>query len=133
MRVVIDTNCFLAILPRKSVYRPIFDAFREGKFEIAISNEILNEYAEIFTQKMSFEISENLIELILKQPNTIQTEVFYFWNLIDVDFDDNKFTDLAISANADYILTHDRHFDLVKIIEFPKVEIIGLKGFLLKI
>ncbi len=133
MRVVIDTNCFLAILPKKSIYRPIFDAFRQSKFEIAISNEILNEYAEIFTQKMSFEISENLIELILKQPNTIQTEVFYFWNLIDVDFDDNKFADLAISANADYILTQDRHFDIMKNIEFPKVEIMDLQDFLLKI
>ena len=57
MRIVLDTNCFLAILPKKSYYRPIFDAFKEGKFELAISTEILDEYAEIFEQKMTAEIS----------------------------------------------------------------------------
>jgi uncharacterized protein len=29
MRIVIDTNCFWAILPKKSPYRPIFDAYLE--------------------------------------------------------------------------------------------------------
>jgi uncharacterized protein len=130
MRVVIDTNCFLAILPKKSIYRPIFDAYRQGKFELAISTDILNEYAEIFSKKMSFEISENIIELILKQPNTIESDIYYYWNLIIEDMDDNKYSDLAISANAEYILTLDRHFDILKTISFPKVKVINLEGFL---
>ena len=90
MRVAIDTNCFLAIIPKLSRYRPIFDAFRQRKFELAVSTEILNEYSEIFTQKMTAEISENLLELILKQPNTIQTEIFYRWVLITADIDDRN-------------------------------------------
>jgi uncharacterized protein len=130
MRVVIDTNCFLAILPKKSIYRPIFDAYRQGKFELVISTDILNEYAEIFSKKMSFEISENIIELILKQPNTIESDIYYYWNLIIEDMDDNKYSDLAISANAEYILTLDRHFDILKTISFPKVKVINLEGFL---
>lgn len=130
MRVVIDTNCFLAILPKKSIYRPIFDAYRQGKFELAISTDILNEYAEIFSKKMSFEISENIIELILKQPNTIESDIYYYWNLIIEDMDDNKYSDLAISVNAEYILTLDRHFDILKTISFPKVKVINLEGFL---
>jgi uncharacterized protein len=130
MRVVIDTNCFLAILPKKSIYRPIFDAYRQGKFELVISTDILNEYAEIFSKKMSFEISENIIELILKQPNTIESDIYYYWNLIIEDMDDNKYSDLAISANAEYILTLDRHFDILKTISFPKFKVINLEGFL---
>ncbi|MFC3809173.1 putative toxin-antitoxin system toxin component, PIN family [Lacihabitans lacunae] len=130
MRVVIDTNCFLAILPKKSIYRPIFDAYRQGKFELVISTDILNEYAKIFSKKMSFEISENIIELILKQPNTIESDIYYYWNLIIEDMDDNKYSDLAISANAEYILTLDRHFDILKTISFPKVKVINLEGFL---
>ena len=124
MRVVIDTNCFLAILPRKSIYRPIFDAYRQGRFELAISTEVLNEYAEIFSHKMSHAISENIIELILKQPNTLESDVYYNWGLIAADYDDNKFTDLAISSNSDFIITFDRHFDILKTIPFPKVQVI---------
>jgi uncharacterized protein len=79
---------------------------------------------------MTKEISENLLELILKQRNTIQTEIYYRWGLITTDFDDNKFLDTAISANADYLVTLDRHFSVIKSIPFPKVEIISLEEFL---
>jgi uncharacterized protein len=130
MRVVIDTNCFLAIVPKLSPYRPIFDAFRQNKFELAISTEILNEYSEIFTEKMTAEISENLLELILKQPNSIQTEIFYRWVLITVDYDDNKFVDAAISSVSDYVITVDGHFKVLKDIPFPKVSVLNLQEFL---
>ena len=130
MRVVIDTNCFLAIIPKLSRYRPIFDAFRREKFELAISTEILNEYSEIFTQKMTAEISENLIELILKQHNTVQTEIFYRWVLITADYDDNKFVDTAISSLSNYVVTVDGHFKILKEIPFPKVSAINLDEFL---
>lgn len=130
MRVVIDTNCFLAIIPKISPYRPIFDSFREAKFELAISTEILNEYSEIFTEKMTPEISENVLELILKQPNSIHTEIFYRWGLIHVDYDDNKFVDTAISSISDYVVTVDGHFNVLKDIPFPKVAVLNLKEFL---
>jgi putative PIN family toxin of toxin-antitoxin system len=130
MRVVIDTNCFVAIIPKRSIYRPIFDAYRQGRFELAVSTEVLNEYSEIFTKIMSFEISENIIELILKQPNTLNSEIYYYWNLIAADNDDNKFSDLAISTNSDFIISLDKHFDILKTIPFPKVQVIGLDDFL---
>jgi putative PIN family toxin of toxin-antitoxin system len=130
MRVVIDTNCFVAIIPKRSIYRPIFDAYRQGRFELAVSTEVLNEYSEIFTKIMSFEISENIIELILKQPNTLNSEIYYYWNLIAADNDDNKFSDLAISTNSDFIISLDKHFDILKTIPFPKVQVIGLDEFL---
>lgn len=130
MRIVLDTNCFLAILPKQSIYRPVFNAYREGKFELAISTEILEEYAEIFEQKMTPEISENIIELILKQPNSIKTEVFYRWGLIISDYDDNKFVDTAISSNADFIITTDRHYNALQEIPFPNVKAISLIDFM---
>jgi uncharacterized protein len=51
MRIVIDTNCFLMILPKKSIFRPIFDSYRLGNLEFDISNEIIEEYSEIIAQK----------------------------------------------------------------------------------
>lgn len=51
--VVIDTNCLLQIIARKSPYRPIWDAFLEGRFDLCVSNEILEEYQEILEQQIS--------------------------------------------------------------------------------
>jgi uncharacterized protein len=130
MRIVIDTNCFLAILPKKSTYRPIFDAYRQGRIELAVSSEILDEYAEIFEQKMTPQISENILELIMKQSNSIKTEIYYRWELIKVDLDDNKFVDTAISSDSDYIVTVDRHYNILKEIPFPRVGIISLDDFM---
>ena len=44
-------------------------------------------------------------------------------NLIQSDSDDNKFVDCCITANAQYIVSNDRHFDILKHIEFPHVNV----------
>ena len=41
----------------------------------------------------------------------------------------NKFVDCAITANAEYIVTEDHHFNELKNISFPSVAIINLKDF----
>ncbi len=130
MRVVLDTNCFLAIIPKISPYRPLFDAYRRQNFELAVTTDILEEYEEIFGQKMTPQIATNLLELIDKQPNTIYTEVFYRWNLILRDPDDYKHVDCAIAAGADYIVTNDSHFSDLDTIGFPVVRYISLQNFM---
>ena len=49
--------------------------------------------------------------------------------MITADPDDNKFVDCAISAGAKYIVTNDKHFNVLKEIDFPKVDIITLIDF----
>lgn len=49
--------------------------------------------------------------------------------LITVDADDNKFVDCAIVANAHFIVTEDKHFNVLKNIEFPHVDVIGIDDF----
>ncbi len=66
-RVVIDTNCLLQIIARKSPYRPIWDAFLSGKYQLCISNEILEEYQEILEQQITVSIAENIVLLILNR------------------------------------------------------------------
>ncbi len=36
--VVIDTNCLLQIISRRSPYRPIWDAFLQGRYQLCVSN-----------------------------------------------------------------------------------------------
>ena len=56
--VVIDTNCLLQIIARKSPYRPIWDAFLQGRYELCVSTEILEEYQEILEQQITPTVAE---------------------------------------------------------------------------
>ena len=49
--------------------------------------------------------------------------------LLSTDLDDNKFVDCAIAADAEYIVTNDKHFNPLRDIQWPKVEIIKIAEF----
>lgn len=130
MRVVLDTNVLLISISSKSRYRPIFDALLNGTFELAISNEILSEYIEVLERKANTIVTVNIAEVLLNSENVIRTEIFFSWGLIKEDEDDNKFVDCAIASNAKFIISNDRHFRILKEVEFPKVDVIGIEEFL---
>ncbi len=131
--IVLDTNILLVSIATKSKYRPIFDALIAGKYVLALSNSILSEYIEILEQKTTSVIASNIAELLLNLKNMVKTDVYYRWNLIKQDTDDNKFVDCAIAANANFIVTNDKHFKGLKNISFPKVKVISADEFLQKI
>ena len=131
--IVLDTNIFLVSIATKSKYRPIFDALIAGKFVLAISNSILSEYTEILERKTNAIVANNVIELLLTLKNVVKTDVYYRWNLIKQDADDNKFVDCAIAASANFIVTNDKHFNELKNVSFPKVEVINANEFLKEI
>lgn len=97
---------------------------------MVVSTSILLEYQEIITAKTNLIVANNFLDFLLNQPSVIRTEVTYQWWLIRNDPDDNKFVDSALIANADYIVTNDAHFDILKKNPFPKVKIINLDDFM---
>lgn len=58
-------------------------------------------------------------------------QIYYSWNIIKKDPDDNKFFDIAVAANVNYLVTKDAHFDIAKKITFPNVTIVSAEEFLL--
>ena len=45
--------------------------------------------------------------------NLIRQQPDFRFQVIKADLDDNKFIDCAITANAQRIITHDRHFNVL--------------------
>ena len=130
MKVVIDTNVLLAALPKASVYRPIITAIASGHLELIVSTAILLEYHEIISRKTNELVASNFLEFLLKMPGVIRVGTPFTWGVIDVDPDDNKFVDASFMGGADYIVTYDRHFDVVSERPFPHVDIINPDDFL---
>jgi len=129
MKVVIDTNCLLVSVQEYSEFFWLWKVFRDEKITLCYTTDILDEYYEVLSDYFSVSFADTVMEEILLSPNTMPISVYYKWNLITVDPDDNKFVDCAISANAACIISHDRHFNILTDIAFPKVNIIDINSF----
>lgn len=128
--VVIDTNCLLQIISRNSPYRPIWDAFLVGKFDLCVSNDILEEYQEILEQQITPTVAENLVLLILNKQNVKLFDPHFRMGVITADPDDNKFVDCAFAANADYLVSEDSHFNILRNMPFPHLNLVTLDEFM---
>jgi uncharacterized protein len=129
MKIVIDTNCLLSCISKKSPYRNVFDAFLENRRIICVSNEILLEYEEIFDRFWGAEVTNNLLGLFESSDNFEQVIVNYNWQLISKDNDDNKFVDTYIAANADRLISNDSSITGLKNNSFPPLNILRLDEF----
>ena len=128
--IVIDTNSLIMAISSRSDYHKIWKSFLAGKYYLCISNEILEEYAEVITRNISVNVARYVIYTILERKNVKLVTPFYNWNLITADPDDNKFVDCAIAANAKFIVTEDHHFGVLKEIPFPSVAVVSIDEFL---
>lgn len=81
------------------------------------------EYEDVLTRKTTGEVARNVLRLLMVLPNVEQIAPHFRWGLIHTDPDDNKFVDCALAANADAIITHDTHFDVLKTVNFPQISV----------
>ena len=100
-----------------------------GKIQLCVNTEILNEYEEILSGKTTKEIAHNVVEAIARLSTTYFQDSYYHFGLITEDPDDNKFVDCAIAADAELIVTNDKHFDVLRTVSWPKLTIIKLNEF----
>lgn len=75
---------------------------------------MLAEYEEMVCQRSGttrWRQVERVIQLLhLRHQSIVWTEPAFRYQVISTDPDDNKFTDCAITANADYVITNDKDF-----------------------
>ncbi|MBQ8701877.1 MAG: putative toxin-antitoxin system toxin component, PIN family [Prevotella sp.] len=131
--IVIDTNCLIMSISTKGSYHKIWQSFLAGDFVLCISNDILEEYAEVLSRNLGANLARYVIFTIMERKNVRQINPSYKWNLISSDPDDNKFVDCAIAANAKFIVTEDHHFNVLKTLSFPSVDVINIDQFLKEI
>lgn len=127
---ILDTNVLLLSVSRRTRYKYILDRLFDGVFEIALSTEILFEYEEKLRQFYDKEISDAIIVAFNLLPNIRKIEPDFHLLLIRDDADDNKFVDCAFAANANGIVTNDKHFRILRNTPFPKINVINIDQFM---
>ncbi len=119
-KLVVDTNILVsAILGRSYPHRIIFDLVFANRVLLFASPEILTEYQGVlsrvkFRQKTGFTTAaERLLESISETSITV---VPGFSLKLLQDESDNKFLDLALSCQVDFVITgNSKHFPMGKL------------------
>ncbi len=128
--IVLDTNTLIMAISSRGRYFRVWQAFLEGEYTLCVSNEIIEEYLEVISRNINIKVANAVVLTILNRKNVRRIAPHYRFNLIEADVDDNKFVDCAITANARYIVTQDHHFNVLRKISFPIVEVIDIDQFI---
>jgi uncharacterized protein len=129
IKIVIDTNVLLVSIPKKSEHRWLIDKIANDEVDLFITNDILMEYEEVLEKKANPVIKNLMIDFLLNADNVYKIFSYYNLNLITQDPDDNKFVDCAFASSADFIITHDKHYEILKNIQYPKIKTITINEF----
>ena len=129
LRVVLDTNILMvSFLPHHKHFW-LYEALENGRFTLLLSNEILEEYYEKIAERYNTDIADMITFALPNLKNAVKISPTYRFLLIKADPDDDKFVDCAVAGNADFIVTHGGHFNVLKTIAFPIVETVTIEEF----
>lgn len=118
MIVVIDTNVALTMFKPTHRNHALFRAWTSGRFAWAVATDILFEYEEIMTRLGSAAYAAQVMSTVsaissLRIGSLIHVSPSFFFRTISADRDDDKFADCAITAHTDFIVTSDKHFNVL--------------------
>ena len=133
-QIVLDTNVLLTGLrsQRGASYK-LLTILNDKRWQLNLSNTLVFEYEEILKREQALlSLSLEDIDRLLNGLCAIarQHPIFYLWRPITQDPDDDFLIDLAIEAQADFIITYNQN-DL-KPAEKLGIMIVTPKEFLLK-
>ncbi len=129
MTVVIDTNVLLVSVSSRSKYHWLYRAIIEKKINIAFTTDILAEYEEQIALHWHPDVAADVSRALIELSTSRFIVVYFNLRLITSDEDDNKFIDCAFAANADYIVTNDSDFNILKQTPFPQIAIVNIDAF----
>lgn len=131
MKIVLDTNVLLVSLPSHSPFHIIFQFLQQGKYELFLSNEIVSEYEEKIGERLGVNRTDLHLKELLNYPNVHLIDIFFKWHFIVADPEDDKFVDCAVASGSDFIVTNDKHYNVLKQVDFPTIHTIKAEDFVL--
>ncbi len=118
MTVVLDSNALVQMSGQASPHAALKRALMEGRLVLAVSTPMLLEYEEVicrYSSRARWEDVARMFALISLLHGTIREVAPSFrFRAITGDADDDAFADCAIVAEADFIITEDHHFDVLR-------------------
>jgi putative PIN family toxin of toxin-antitoxin system len=129
MKLVVDTNVFISAFYWGGNPQKIIDRIIEGTDEMYISNEILNEIAEVMARPR-FKSEPAIIDRYIKTIEKLGKKVFITGNIQGIcrDKDDDDKLECGILGKVNYIITGDD--DLLILDHYENIKIVTVKKYL---
>ena len=127
MRVVFDTNIYLAAILKPGLADFLLRKANQKQFDLIISCGILHELNDKLIHKFSFE-QKNIKDFIDNLKNLAKiVKINKKLNIIKNDPSDNIILETAIAGKANLIITLDKH--LLRLKKYQNIGIVHLKTF----
>ncbi|HJZ05315.1 putative toxin-antitoxin system toxin component, PIN family [Candidatus Amesbacteria bacterium RIFCSPHIGHO2_01_FULL_48_32] len=129
MKVVFDSNIYVSNLHFGGAISKMFDAIKERKITVCVSEEVVKEVIQTLANKFKWN-KDNLLEaekLVSTVGEYITTTPTV--SVVKSDPTDNKILACAQAANADYIVTGDKKH-LLPLKKFKGIPILSPRDFL---
>ena len=129
IRIVLDTNILVSAIIRNGNPRKLFQLGIDGKYQILISKEVLDELSDVL-QRPKFKMTrEDIIHIVSTLLETAQiVRLTSNFKVISKDPDDNIIINTAHDGNANYIVSGDK--DIRDLKNFQKIKIVSVAEML---
>ena len=129
MRIILDTNVFISGVFFGGPPYQILDAWRNGRIDIVLSEDIFTEYQRV-AQELSKQFKETDIStfLDLLTVNAIWVEAPQLPFNVSADPDDDKFLSCALASKAKIIVSGDKH--LLTVSGYRRIEVEKPRSFI---
>ena len=131
MKVILDTNVFVSGVFFSGPPYQILEAWRDGKIQIIISPEILDEYlrvGDILAEDYPTIDLKPILDYVIRNAEVYAASPLH--GAICEDPDDDKFLACALASESTVIVSGDKH--LLKISGYQKIEVIKPRDFVNK-
>jgi putative PIN family toxin of toxin-antitoxin system len=116
-RAVFDTNVFVSSSLSKNVNSPtreLLQRWKNNEFTLLICDQIVKELLEILNKRgVALEDITEQVTLLARSAEWVEVPEERIENLLS-DPDDNVVIACAVDGGANYLVTYDPHFDLLK-------------------
>jgi putative PIN family toxin of toxin-antitoxin system len=131
VNVVLDTNVFVSGVFFSGPPFQILEAWKNGKIQLVVSPEILDEYRQVGESLAEDHPGINLkpaLDYVIQ--NAVAFSVPALPESVCEDPDDDKFLACALASGSNLIVSGDRH--LLKVSGYQKIEVLKPHDFLNK-
>ena len=134
MIVVLDTNVIISsVLSTQGHPAEIIQRWERGELNIATSPPLLAEIERVLNYehvrryfKQPDEKVNSFVERLRKSRVSVDPD--FILNVVEADHDDDRVLECAVAANADYIVSGDKH--LLDLGEYEGIQILAPAGFI---
>lgn len=112
MQIILDTNILIAAFrSRRGAANLLLDKLNDPRWRVNVSMSLLLEYEDVLKRsEMNSFVSESDVNDFLDGLCSIAEyqNIFYLWRLLAKDLSDAFILELAVRANADFIITYNQ-------------------------